>query len=143
MRRHIFCTLPHMSASLRPVKVTSTETRHRCLRLLPLIRASVCISSFELVFLIISLYNRSHDHRNHLRYLKLASSLLPSFVYTSDLVITMDVELYVYDLSRGLARTMSASLLGVQIDAVYHTSIVIEGVEYGEICVNIPRTRFN
>jgi hypothetical protein len=47
-------------------------------------------------------------------------------------IITMEVELYVYDLSRGLARTMSASFLGVQIDAVYHTSIVMEGVEYGE-----------
>lgn len=42
----------------------------------------------------------------------------------------MDVELYVYDLSGGIARQMSASLLGVQIDAVYHTSIVMEGVEY-------------
>jgi hypothetical protein len=44
----------------------------------------------------------------------------------------MEVELYVYDLSRGLARTMSASFLGVQIDAVYHTSIVMEDVEYGK-----------
>ena len=48
-------------------------------------------------------------------------------------MITMEVDLYVYDLSRGLARAMSASVLGVQIDAVYHTSIVIEGVEYGEV----------
>lgn len=42
----------------------------------------------------------------------------------------MDVQLYIYDLSRGLARSMSAALVGVQIDAVYHTSIVFEGVEY-------------
>lgn len=48
------------------------------------------------------------------------------------MIITMDVELYVYDLSRGLARTMSVSFLGVQIDAVYHTSIVMENVEYGK-----------
>lgn len=48
------------------------------------------------------------------------------------MIITMEVELYVYDLSRGLARTMSTSFLGVQIDAVYHTSIVMEGVEYGK-----------
>lgn len=41
-----------------------------------------------------------------------------------------DVELYVYDLSQGLAKQLSAALLGIQIDAVYHTSIVMEGVEY-------------
>jgi hypothetical protein len=45
----------------------------------------------------------------------------------------MEVELYVYDLSNGLARTMSAALLGTHIDAVYHTSIVFKGIEYGEI----------
>ncbi|KAI9769011.1 MAG: hypothetical protein M1839_003841 [Geoglossum umbratile] len=42
----------------------------------------------------------------------------------------MDVHLYVYDLSMGLARQMSAALLGTQIDAVYHTSIVFDGLEY-------------
>lgn len=42
----------------------------------------------------------------------------------------MDVELYIYDLSRGLARNISAALLGTQIDAIYHTSIVFGGVEY-------------
>lgn len=34
---------------------------------------------------------------------------------------TMDVQLYVYDLTRGMARLMSRGLLGIQIDAVYHT----------------------
>lgn len=42
----------------------------------------------------------------------------------------MIVQLYVYDLSGGIARSMSAALLGTQIDAIYHTSIVMEGVEY-------------
>jgi hypothetical protein len=42
----------------------------------------------------------------------------------------MLVELYVYDLSKGLARQMSAALTGIQIDAVYHTAIVMGGVEY-------------
>jgi hypothetical protein len=42
----------------------------------------------------------------------------------------MDIELYVYDLSRGLARTMSAALLGIQIDAIYHTSIIMQGIEF-------------
>ncbi|KAI5854596.1 PPPDE putative peptidase domain-containing protein [Tricharina praecox] len=40
------------------------------------------------------------------------------------------VELYVYDLSQGLARQMSMQFLGIQIDAVYHTSIVVFGREY-------------
>ncbi|KAF3185613.1 hypothetical protein TWF788_004434 [Orbilia oligospora] len=39
------------------------------------------------------------------------------------------VQLYVYDLSQGLARSLSPMLLGRPIDAVYHTSIVIDGVE--------------
>lgn len=42
----------------------------------------------------------------------------------------MEVQLYVYDLSKGLARMMSMGLVGIQIDAVYHTSIVLGGVEY-------------
>ncbi|KAH6649125.1 PUL domain-containing protein [Truncatella angustata] len=42
----------------------------------------------------------------------------------------MDVHLLVYDLSGGLARQMSMSLLGFQLDAIYHTSIELGGVEY-------------
>jgi hypothetical protein len=42
----------------------------------------------------------------------------------------MDIQLYVYDLSKGLAREVSAAFLGVQIDAIYHTAIVMEGIEY-------------
>ncbi|KIW00011.1 hypothetical protein, variant [Verruconis gallopava] len=42
----------------------------------------------------------------------------------------MDVQLYVYDLSRGLARQFSRQLLGTYIDAIYHTSIVLDGIEY-------------
>ncbi|KAJ5279239.1 hypothetical protein N7478_004611 [Penicillium angulare] len=42
----------------------------------------------------------------------------------------MDVELYVYDLSKGLARMYSAPLTGTQIDAIYHTAIVVGGMEY-------------
>ncbi len=40
------------------------------------------------------------------------------------------VELYIYDLTYGMARQFSFALLGKQLDAVYHTSIVMEGVEY-------------
>ncbi|KAJ5347554.1 Uncharacterized protein MYU51_003777 [Penicillium brevicompactum] len=42
----------------------------------------------------------------------------------------MDVQLYVYDLSKGLARMYSLALTGTQMDAIYHTSIVLNGVEY-------------
>jgi desumoylating isopeptidase 1 len=42
----------------------------------------------------------------------------------------MDVQLYVYDLSKGLARQFSQQFLGTHIDAVYHTSVVLDGVEY-------------
>ncbi|GAB7354153.1 hypothetical protein MBLNU459_g4711t1 [Dothideomycetes sp. NU459] len=42
----------------------------------------------------------------------------------------MEVQLFVYDLTRGMARLMSRGLLGIQLDAVYHTSLVFGGVEY-------------
>ncbi|GAP89125.1 putative pul domain-containing protein [Rosellinia necatrix] len=42
----------------------------------------------------------------------------------------MDVHLLVYDLSGGLARQMSMGMLGFQLDAIYHTSIELEGMEY-------------
>ncbi|KAK4192877.1 P-loop containing nucleoside triphosphate hydrolase protein [Podospora australis] len=42
----------------------------------------------------------------------------------------MDVHLLVYDLSRGLAKQMSLGLLGFQLEAVYHTSIKLNGREY-------------
>lgn len=42
----------------------------------------------------------------------------------------MDVQLLVYDLSRGLARQMSQGILGFQLDAIYHTSIELNGKEY-------------
>jgi desumoylating isopeptidase 1 len=42
----------------------------------------------------------------------------------------MDVELYVYDLSGGMARQYSQALTGIQIDAIYHTAIVLNRVEY-------------
>ena len=42
----------------------------------------------------------------------------------------MEVELYVYDLTRGMARTMSRQFLGIQIDAVYHTALVFDNIEY-------------
>ncbi|KDN42394.1 DUF862-domain-containing protein, partial [Tilletiaria anomala UBC 951] len=40
------------------------------------------------------------------------------------------VELWVYDLSQGLARQLSMGLLGRSFDAIYHTSLVVYGREY-------------
>ena len=42
----------------------------------------------------------------------------------------MDVQLYVYDLSQGMARQYSQMLTGIQIDAIYHTAIVFNNIEY-------------
>lgn len=42
----------------------------------------------------------------------------------------MDVHLLVYDLSNGLAKQLSLGLLGFQLDAIYHTSIELQGKEY-------------
>ncbi|KAM0285995.1 hypothetical protein ACHAQH_001184 [Verticillium albo-atrum] len=42
----------------------------------------------------------------------------------------MEVTLFTYDLSQGLARQMSQGFLGFQLDAIYHTSIHLNGLEY-------------
>ncbi|BEJ11187.1 hypothetical protein CspHIS471_0106090 [Cutaneotrichosporon sp. HIS471] len=39
------------------------------------------------------------------------------------------VQLYVYDLSRGMARSMSLALTGKQLDGIWHTSVVVFGRE--------------
>ncbi|KAI0333739.1 DUF862-domain-containing protein [Cubamyces sp. BRFM 1775] len=51
------------------------------------------------------------------------------------------VQLYVYDLSNGLAKQLSRQLTGRQIDGVWHTSVVVFGKEifYGQgICITQP-----
>lgn len=51
------------------------------------------------------------------------------------------VMLYVYDLSRGLARQFSAQFLGKHFDGIWHTAIVVFGKEYfygGGIMVSEP-----
>ncbi|CAJ0749034.1 14503_t:CDS:2 [Entrophospora sp. SA101] len=40
------------------------------------------------------------------------------------------VKLYIYDLSRGFARTFSMGLVGRQIDGIFHTSVEIFGKEW-------------
>ena len=41
-----------------------------------------------------------------------------------------DVHVYVYDLSRGMARQFSAMFLGKHFDGVWHTGIVTYGKEW-------------
>lgn len=40
------------------------------------------------------------------------------------------VELYIYDLTQGMATMMSPLLLGRQIDGIWHTAVVVFGREY-------------
>jgi hypothetical protein len=49
---------------------------------------------------------------------------------------TFEVQLAIYDLSRGMARTLSAQFLGGPqhaIDAIPHTGIVV----YGRVCSTV------
>lgn len=53
------------------------------------------------------------------------------------------VVLQVYDLSQGMARSMSRMILGKQIDGIWHTSVVVYGTEYfygGGIAAMSPKT---
>ncbi|GKY96586.1 hypothetical protein MPSEU_000618200 [Mayamaea pseudoterrestris] len=43
---------------------------------------------------------------------------------------TFPVKLAVYDLSRGMARSLSAQFLGVPLDMIPHTAIIVYGMEY-------------
>lgn len=40
------------------------------------------------------------------------------------------VELFIYDLSQGLASVMSQMLIGRQLDGIWHTSVVVYGREF-------------
>ncbi len=47
------------------------------------------------------------------------------------------VVLGVYDITQGMAKSMSMMFLGQQVDAVYHSSLMVFGKEYyfgGGIC---------
>ncbi|GAB5365736.1 hypothetical protein AAMO2058_001083500 [Amorphochlora amoebiformis] len=41
-----------------------------------------------------------------------------------------DVEIFVYDLSKGMAKAMSKGLVGIQVDGIWHTGVVVYGYEY-------------
>ena len=40
------------------------------------------------------------------------------------------VELYIYDLTQGMAALMSGMLLGQHFDGIWHTAVVVHGREY-------------
>lgn len=40
------------------------------------------------------------------------------------------VQLYIYDLTKGMAAMMSGMLLGRQIDGIWHTAVVVFGREF-------------
>lgn len=51
------------------------------------------------------------------------------------------VMLYVYDITNGMAKTMSPMFLGKVIEGVWHTGLVVYEKEYfygGGICVGVP-----
>lgn len=41
-----------------------------------------------------------------------------------------EVVLHIYDLSQGVAKQLSSALLGKEFKAVYHTGVVVYGIEY-------------
>lgn len=68
---------------------------------------------------------------------------LGQLIYPRDDITMTSVQLRIYDLSQGMARTMSPALLGKQIDGIWHTGIVVYGREYyfgGGICADPPGT---
>lgn len=49
---------------------------------------------------------------------------------TSDTETASKVQVYVYDISHGLARVYARSIIGIDLDAIYHTAVVLNGKEY-------------
>lgn len=43
---------------------------------------------------------------------------------------SVPVQLYVYDMTNGVAAVMSQMLLGQQIDGIWHTAVVVYGREF-------------
>ena len=48
--------------------------------------------------------------------------------------MTTPIKVYVYDLSNGIARTMSMAVVGKQVDLIPHTGVVIYGKEVSALC---------
>ncbi len=53
-----------------------------------------------------------------------------------------EITILLYDISNGMARSLSPMFLGKLIEGVWHTSLVVHGNEYyygGGICVGVPK----
>ena len=66
-----------------------------------------------------------------------------AFVYLIQKKFRMSekVVLALYDITQGMAKSMSMMLIGQQVDAVYHSSLIVFGKEYyfgGGICWDAP-----
>ncbi|XP_013886840.1 desumoylating isopeptidase 1 [Austrofundulus limnaeus] len=44
--------------------------------------------------------------------------------------VSYPVKLYIYDISRGMARQLSLQMLGKQVDGIWHTGVVVHGLEF-------------
>ena len=74
--------------------------------------------------------------------LKECYDLLQTMLSSSQQTGKYKVVVYQYDLTQGLARTMSRSFIGKQIEGVWHTAVCVYGKEYfygGGICVGEPK----
>ena len=57
---------------------------------------------------------------------------------------TIKVSLFLYDISNGMARQFSPMMVGKLVEAIYHSSIVVYGVEFffgGGICTGVPKVK--
>jgi hypothetical protein len=54
----------------------------------------------------------------------------------------LEVSIYLYDISNGMARSFSPMFLGKTIEGIWHTGLVVYGNEYyygGGVCVGFPK----
>ena len=58
----------------------------------------------------------------------MAANSTPSGVKTPS--SGLPIYLYMYDVTNGLARVFSPAVIGIEIEAIWHTSIVAYGIEY-------------
>ena len=79
---------------------------------------------------------------NSFETLKKCLELLTNLISNTEQTGKYKVIVYQYDLTGGLAKTMSRGLIGRQIEGVWHTSVNVFGKEYfygGGICVGEPK----
>lgn len=55
---------------------------------------------------------------------------MSNLIHHNNDVAHYKVQIYLYDLSQGMAATFSPSLLGKKIDGIWHSGVVVYGYEY-------------